>query len=342
MRPGRRSAALIAALAVAGAIITTVFWQPIAHWLRPGLPPAPEKLTIAVINTYIGSGLVLVAANQGYFAAEGLEVTLQLHGAGRTALSTVIEKRADMTTLGNLPVIFATLDKVPLSIIASIARAYRGAGIVARRDRGIARAADLRGKTIGVSFGTDGQFALGVILADHGIAPEEVKLENVQPEAIVAALSAGRVDAIATWEPLLGAAKKARDVPRVSFDLGSGFSFWFHLAGRREYVQQHPVTMQKLLRALLRAERYIERNPAEAAAIIVTDTRMDRAAFDAIRPNFELRLALMQGVLTMLEDQARWVIANRYTQAAELPNFLDTVYLDAMLAVRPESVSIIR
>ena len=50
----------------------------------------------------------------------------------------------------------------------------------------------------------------------------------------------------------------------------------------------------------------------------------------------------MQGVLTMLEDQARWVIANRYTQAAELPNFLDTVYLDAMLAVRPESVSIIR
>ena len=241
-----------------------------------------------------------------------------------------------------MPFIFATLDQVPLSIVASIARAYRGAGIVARRDRGIAQAADLKGKTIGVSLGTDGHFVLGVILADHDITPADVHLENTAPTAIVAALSEGKVDAIATWEPLLAEAKKALGAASTSFDLGSGFSFWFHLAGRRDYVQQHPVTMQKLLRALLRAEQYVERNPAAAARLIAENTATDPAALDAIWANFRFRISLPQGMLTMLEDQARWAIANRYTKATELPNFLDSIYLDAMLAVQPQAVSIIR
>jgi NitT/TauT family transport system substrate-binding protein len=340
MSLGRRSAALAVSLAIIAAAITALYWQPIAQWLRPA--PAQEKLTIAVINTYIGSGLVLVAANRGYFAAEGLEVTMQPHGAGHTALDAVMQNQADMTTLGNLPVIFATLDNHPLSIVASIARVYRGAGIVARRDRGINQTADLRGKTIGVTYGTDGHFLFGVILADHGIAPEEVKIVNIPPAAIVAALAEGKVEAIATWEPALGAAKKALGTSGVSFELGSGYPIWFHLAGRREFVQRHPVAMQKLLRALLRAEQYIESNPAAAATVIAAAIGMDPAAFDAMRPQFEFRLTLMQGVLTMLEDQARWAIANRYAKAAEPPNFLDTIYLDGMLAVRPESVSIIR
>lgn len=334
----RRYIALAAALAIVVAIAAA--WQPVMQRLHPA--PAPEKLTIAVINTYIGSGLVLVAAAQGHFAAEGLEVTLQRHSAGRSALGAMAKGEADLTTVGNLPLIFATLDNIPLSIVASIAGAYRGAGIVARRDRGIARAADLRGRTVGVSAGTDGHFALGVILADHGVASAEVTIEDVQPEAIVAALGAGRLDAIATWEPLLTAAKEALGAKGVGFDLGSGFSFWFHLAGRRHYVQQHPATMQKLLRALLRAEQYIERNPAAASAIVAAATGMEPMTFDATRPNFSLKLALPQGLLTMLEDQTRWAIANRYTRATELPNFLDTVYLDAMLAVRPEAVTIIR
>jgi len=184
-----RSAATVAVLALAGAIFAVLFWQPIAKWMQPAPVPVSEKLTIAVINTYIGSGLVLIAANKGYFAAEGLEVALQPYSAGRAALEAVLKNEADMTTIGNLPIIFATLDKVPLSIVASIARAYKGAGIVARRDRGIAQATDLTGKRVGVSYGTDGHFVLGVILAESGMAPDSVNTQNIQPENLVSTRS---------------------------------------------------------------------------------------------------------------------------------------------------------
>ena len=93
MTPRHRSAILIAALALAGAVAAAVFWQPVAKWLHPApIQVVTEKLTIAVINTYVGSGLVLIAADQGFFAAEGLEVTLQPHAAGRTALAAVLKR----------------------------------------------------------------------------------------------------------------------------------------------------------------------------------------------------------------------------------------------------------
>lgn len=57
---------------------------------------------------------------------------------------------------------------------------------------------------------------------------------------------------------------------------------------------------------------------------------------------FSLRLTLSQSLLTLLEDRARWAIGNHLTEAAELPNFLDSFYLDAMLAVKPQAVSVVR
>lgn len=104
----------------------------------------------------------------------------------------MLERKADLATLGNLPIVFATLNQVPLSIVATIANASRGAGIVARRDRDIARAADLKGKTIGVTLGTDGHFVLGVLLAEQGIEMGKVRAQNVPPEEIVARSQTGR------------------------------------------------------------------------------------------------------------------------------------------------------
>lgn len=331
---------IVSIVALLALLAGAIYWQSIAALFRA--PPPPEKLSIAVIDTYLGSGLVLLAGAKGYYADEGLEVTLQAHGAGDTALGAVLAHKADMTTIGNMPLMFATLDKTPLAIVATIARAYKGAAILARRDRGVASASDLKGKTVGVTPRTDGQFVLSVILADHGMAWQAVRTEDIRPGAMIAALTEGKVDAISTWEPILSGAKKALGANGVTFDLASGFSFWFHLAGRQDYVRSHPESMKKLLRALLRAQRFVEEHPAEAFSAISAATRINPEVFKQAWPNFRLRLALPQAMLTTLEDQASWAIANHYTDATAPPNFLNTLYLDGMLAVRPDMVTIVR
>jgi len=42
-----------------------------------------------------------------------------------------------------------------------------------------------------------------------------------------------------------------------------------------------------------------------------------------------------------MEDQARWAIQNNSTDATEVPNYLDHIYIDALLEVKPEAIGII-
>ena len=335
----RRILILLSALAVIGGLAGAAYWPALKAWFAP--PPAPEKLTLAVTN-YPGAGLVHLAAAQAYFAAEGLAVTLQSHTSGRSALDAVIANQAQIATVGDTPVMFSLTKQVPLAVVATIAQAVRSHGIIARRDRGIASAADLKGKTIGVTLGTDGHFLLHMILANQGIAAGEVTLKNTRPEQVATMLTTGSVDAIVAWEPWLSQASKAAGANSVAIYPEQGFGFGFHLVGQREFVRAHPLAMQKLLRALLRAERFLEQQPQVARAILIEATRSDPAFFDVAWPNFDARLMLRQGLLTMLEDQARWAIGNGLTDAREAPNFLEAIYLDALLAVKPQAVSVVR
>lgn len=343
MNTRRRNAALIASLLLVAALIAAFYWQPLAGWLHPTPPPLPpEKLTIAVSYAYIGSGLVLLAASKGYFLKEGLEVTLQPHTSGTSALDAVIGEQAEIATVSGTPVMFAVMKNVPLAIVGTIASAVRSHGIVARRDRGVSAPADLKGKEVGVVLGSDAHYLLTVILSSHGISPDDVKIRNIRTEAMTAALSAGQVDAVATWEPWLSDARKAAGANGVAMYPETGFSVGFHIAGRREFVRDHPAAMQKLLRALLEAERYLGAQPEAARAIIRAATKTEPAVFDAAWPHFKLRLTLSQGMLTLLEDEARWSISNGFAAAQKVPNPLESIYLDAMLAVKPQAVSIVR
>ncbi|MEK9148634.1 MAG: ABC transporter substrate-binding protein, partial [Candidatus Desantisbacteria bacterium] len=81
----------IGVLFISIALIAVVFWliqrQPQKH-------PAPlEKVTIAH-GSQPTAGLVYVAFAHGYFAEEGIDVTLQPHTSGKSALSAVIKGEA--------------------------------------------------------------------------------------------------------------------------------------------------------------------------------------------------------------------------------------------------------
>jgi NitT/TauT family transport system substrate-binding protein len=47
-------------------------------------------------------------------------------------------------------------------------------------------------------------------------------------------------------------------------------------------------------------------------------------------------------MLILFEDQARWRIDNNLTEATEVPNYLDYIYMDALEEVKPEAVMMIR
>jgi ABC-type nitrate/sulfonate/bicarbonate transport system substrate-binding protein len=69
---------------------------------------------------------------------------------------------------------------------------------VARKSSGVESPVDLRGKKIGVSMGTTGQFVLEAGLEEKGLDRGEYKAVNLSPPDMVAGFQRGDLDAICT------------------------------------------------------------------------------------------------------------------------------------------------
>ncbi len=55
----------------------------------------------------------------------------------------------------------------------------------------------------------------------------------------------------------------------------------------------------------------------------------------------EFGLSLGHNLLLDLEEQARWIIKNGYTDATEVPNYLNYLDIRPMQAVKPEAATLI-
>jgi NitT/TauT family transport system substrate-binding protein len=51
-------------------------------------------------------------------------------------------------------------------------------------------------------------------------------------------------------------------------------------------------------------------------------------------------LFLDQSILTSLEDQARRALRNKWMYATNMPNYIDYIYTETLMAIKPEAVSI--
>jgi NitT/TauT family transport system substrate-binding protein len=310
---------------------------------QPPQKPAgpPQTITIAYPKTML-SILPQIAFEKGYFAAGGLAVTPQLHEFGNPALQSVLEGKADLAVSADTPVMFAVVGGGKIHIVADIGKSRKAIAVVARKDKGISLPADLKGKRIGVAVGTTGDFYLDSFLLVRGIDRKDVKIIDMKPAEMPDALARGRVDAVSLWNPGLKQIEKALKDNGVSFYDEHLYSDTACLSAQQDFVRKHPEIIQKALKALVRAEAFVQQNPGESKRMIAEFTRMDKPAIEALWDLYRFRVALDQSLIVSLEDQTRWAIKNRLTQRKDMPNYLDFIYVDGLHAVSPESVRIIR
>ncbi|MHB8882568.1 MAG: ABC transporter substrate-binding protein [Thermodesulfovibrionales bacterium] len=300
-----------------------------------------EKITIAY-STAVNAILVYIAFAKGYFAEEGLDVTPQPHAFGKPALNAVIEGKADLATVADTPIVFAVMNGKKITTLAVIQTANKDNAIVARQDRGIAKPADLKGRKVGVTLGTNADFFLGAFLLSHDLDRGKVKIIDLKPDEMAAALEAGKVDAVSVFNPTLNLLKKGLGKKGTVFFGESLYTENFCVVAMQEYARKHPEAITKILRALLRAETFVQQNPEEARRLVADFINIDRALLDEIWSIFTTQVTLDQGLLVDFEAQTRWALKNQLTDGTSMPNYLGYIYFDGLLAVKPEAVRIIR
>jgi ABC-type nitrate/sulfonate/bicarbonate transport system substrate-binding protein len=307
----------------------------------PKTPPPVEKVTVAVpANLY--ATFFFVAQEKGFFREEGLDVKLNMYPQGKDALDNMVAGGADIAVSAETPVMFTILRGGDVVIVASVLESGKDQSIIAWRSSGVKTPRDLKGKRIGVAFGTNGEYFLDTFLAVNGIPRNSVKIVNTLGTSTRDGLKAGMYDAVSAGGPTGPGIRKEFGAEVVTFFGDSIYTVISPVTVRREFSRSRPAAVRKLLRALLRADEFTRKDSAGALEITARGTRIDREILQLSWPMYEFEVKLDQSLMIGIENQARWAIRNRLVSAKEVPDFLRYVDVDSLKAEKPEVVTVIR
>lgn len=301
------------------------------HWLMSTLAlllalsglsaTADEGLTIVVSRTPLSLPFY-VAESQGHFTAEGVKVTLTEVVGGHRAMQHLDERTADLATTSDTVIMFNSFKRNDFAVLASFVTSDQDVELIAGKALAQALPQQLAGKRIGAVVGSASHYYLDSWLIFHGVDPQTVQIIPLQPETMASALQKGEVDAVATWDPFIFETLKSVPDAKLLPNPGS-YTLSFNLIADKKLIGTRDDELVRVLRALLRAERFIEAEPAKAQALLRErlDLKQDFVAW--VWPKYQYRIALAQSLLSTLESQARWALREDHVSASHSPNYLN-------------------
>ena len=200
--------------------------------------------------------------------------------SGADVNTAFIAKELDFGALGSSPV--ARGLSAPLNIPYQVAFILDVAGeneaLIARNGTGINTVADLRGKRIATPFASTAHYSLLAALSQNGLSPNDVRLIDLQPQAILAGWERGDIDAAYTWLPTLDELRRTGKELISSRQLADAGKPTLDLAAvSGAFAQAHPEVVDTWRQQQARALRTIHDDPAAAAKAIAAEVGISPA-----------------------------------------------------------------
>jgi len=198
----------------------------------------------------------LYADVRGDFAAAGLDVTVKAGGPERDAIKELELGQAQFGVASADQVIRAMAKGAPVVVIAQLFQVNPLQWIYRQADPPIEGLADLRGRTIGITYGGNDETIMRTLLAKAGLTEKEVRLFSVRYD--YTPFYQKKVDIWPVYRNTQGIVigqKMTANGDPVRFFIPSRFGVQFvanSVVTSRQMVQERPDTVKRFITALLK------------------------------------------------------------------------------------------
>jgi NitT/TauT family transport system substrate-binding protein len=287
---------------------------------------------------------VFVAKEKGYFAEQGLDVTLEPFPGGSDPVVLTASGQLDLGIGGAGPAFWnAIAQGLPIKVIAPghaegnpvatplmISKAACESGA-------ITSVADLKGKKVSVNARGATEYWLSQALGTAGLTLDDIDLQTLAFPDAVAALASGAVDAAMVGEPLATKAEQDGIAVRLATDFPVQDVQPTVIFANEDFLTDNPEAATGLVTAYLKASRDLTgegfNDPANLA-IIEQYTGVPAALVaSAVKPVYAVDGEFNLEGLAKLQTFFRERGLLEYDQDLDPAQIVDPQFVDAALAV---------
>jgi sulfonate transport system substrate-binding protein len=287
---------------------------------------APKEIRVD-FATYNPVSLVLKERGilEKALASEGVSVRWVQSAGSNKALEFLNAGSLDFGSTAGAAALIGKINGNPIKSIYVYSRPEWTALVTGAKSE-IAKVADLKGKRVAVTRGTDPHIFLVRALAEAKLTEKDVRLVLLQHADGRLALERGDVDAWAGLDPLMAAAEVESGAKL--FHRKAEDNTWGVLNVREAFATENPALVRKVIAAYEEARGYALANPAELKKILVDYTKLSDAVIERQLTRTELTHS------TIGDAQAQTILAAGLAlkEAGVLPAATDVkAVVDALL-----------
>jgi len=169
--------------------------------------------------------------------------------SGPPLLEAINVGAIDFGTTGETPPIFAQAAGAPILYVAHEPPSPQGEAILVPKDSPIRTVADLKGKKVALSKGSNVHYLLVKALEKAGVQYSEIKPAFLAPADARAAFERGAVDAWVIWDPYQAAAEVLTGARTLTDGTGLVANHQFYLA-EQKFAAAHPRVIDAVIAAV--------------------------------------------------------------------------------------------
>jgi len=300
---------------------------------------AGEQVIIGV-SPALSATLSIIAKQQGFFSQQGIDADIRVIESGSKAVALMLNDEIDISESAIFSLVSNSFSRKDFKILTQVATAGNSNMIIARKDKGIRNIEDLIGKKVGVHKTGFPHYILDLMLLNADLDPKKVKLVFEETDRLYQMILSGELDAVCLYGAWIDKAKKNLKDNAVVFHDEKITHVTVVNAGKSKNFERNPDLYSRILKAYIKAEEYVKKNPDTALKTVVDYLKLDMEnARKLWKPNL-VHVALEQSMVKDMESLAQWQIDLGLQENVKIPNYLDFIHFRTLAEIDPKRITI--